>query len=66
MAELLAAGVGLTAEQGLASPYALVGTAEQIAEDLRERRERYGISYVAIGDDAYEDFAPVVATLAGT
>jgi probable F420-dependent oxidoreductase len=65
-AAAMAAGVGLTPEQGLASPYALVGTPAQICEDLRQRRERYGISYVVIGQDEVEDFAPVVAELAGT
>jgi probable F420-dependent oxidoreductase len=66
MAELLAAGFGLTPEQGLASPYALVGTTAQIAEDLRERRERFGVSYVTVDQDVIGDFAPVVAELAGT
>jgi probable F420-dependent oxidoreductase len=66
MAEALSAGVGLTVEEGLASPYALVGSPAQIAEDLRERRERFGISYIAVGQEVIEDFAPVVAELAGT
>lgn len=65
-AEALAAGVGLTPEQGLASPLALVGNPSQIAEDLRHRRERFGFSYVVVGQDQYEAFAPVVAELAGT
>ena len=65
-AEALAPGLGLTAEEGLASPYALVGTAAQICEDLRARRERFGINYVVVGQDEMEDFAPVVAELAGT
>ncbi|MGI9596542.1 MAG: TIGR03621 family F420-dependent LLM class oxidoreductase [Acidimicrobiales bacterium] len=65
-AEALAAGVGLTVEQGLASPLALVGNPAQIAEDLRQRRERFGFSYVVVGQDQYEAFAPVVAELAGT
>ena len=65
-AEAIAGGLGLTAEQGLASPFALVGTPAQIAEDLRERRERYGLSYVVIGQEIVDEFAPVVAELAGT
>jgi len=66
VAEMLAGGFGLTAEQGLQTPFALVGTPAQIAEDLRERRERFGINYVVVGQDEVEDFAPVVAELAGT
>ena len=65
-AEALAAGLGLTPEDGLASPLALVGTPAQIAEDLRERRERYGFSYIVVAVDEYEAFAPVVAELVGT
>ena len=65
-AEALAAGVGLTPAQGLASPLALVGTPAQIAEDLRERRQRFGFSYIVVGQDQYEAFAPVVEELAGT
>lgn len=66
MAEAMAAGVGLTAEQGLESPLAMVGNPAQIAEDLRKRRERFGFSYIVVGQDQYEAFAPVVAELAGT
>jgi probable F420-dependent oxidoreductase len=65
-AEALAAGVGMTVEEGLESPLALVGNPAQIAEDLRKRREQLGFSYVVVGQDQYEAFAPVVAELAGT
>lgn len=65
-ADALAGGVGLTADEALASPLGLIGTAEQITETLIERREAYGFSYVVVGDDQYEAFAPVVAKLAGT
>lgn len=48
------------------SPHFLVGTAAQITDDLRRRRERWGISYwtLAPGNDITA-FAPVVAALAG-
>ena len=65
-AEAMAPALGLTAEQALASPLALVGTPQQIADDLIERRERFGFSYIGLGPDEMEDFAPVVAQLAGT
>jgi probable F420-dependent oxidoreductase len=58
---------GLSADDVLASPHALIGTPEQVAEDLRQRREEYGISYVVINTsvEAHIDgFAPVVALLA--
>ncbi|MGQ0616805.1 MAG: TIGR03621 family F420-dependent LLM class oxidoreductase [Acidimicrobiia bacterium] len=65
-AELLAGGFGLTPEQALASPHALVGTLAQIRDDLIERRERSGISYIGVSADAAEDLAPLVAELTGT
>ena len=62
----MAGGMGLTVDQALASPLALVGNASQMAADLVERRERYGFSYIGVGPDEMEAFAPVVAELAGT
>jgi probable F420-dependent oxidoreductase len=64
-AQAFADGFGISVEDGLGSPLALVGTPSQIAEDLRERRERYGFSYVVVAADEFEAFAPVVAELAG-
>jgi probable F420-dependent oxidoreductase len=48
------------------TPFALVGPAPKLIDDLRARRERWGFSYVLVGQDEFEDFAPVVAALAGT
>lgn len=48
------------------SPYALIGSVDQIADDLVARREEFGFSYVIVGGDEADDFAPVVARLAGT
>jgi probable F420-dependent oxidoreductase len=47
----------------LESPFVLIGPVPELAEQLLERRERLGISYVAVFDDAIEDFASVVHTL---
>ncbi|MBG7606196.1 MAG: TIGR03621 family F420-dependent LLM class oxidoreductase [Actinobacteria bacterium] len=47
------------------SPFALIGSPKKIAEDLVARREQYGFSYIIVGSDDIEDFAPVVAELAG-
>jgi probable F420-dependent oxidoreductase len=47
------------------SPFALIGTPAQLVEDLLRRRERWGMSYVIVGADDVESFAPVVAELAG-
>ena len=56
---------GLTVEQVLASPDYLLGTVEQITEQLVTQREHYGISRVTVYQNALEEFAPVVAQLAG-
>jgi probable F420-dependent oxidoreductase len=57
---------GWSREAMLTTPHALIGTIEQIVEDLQERRERYGISYLTVHAGALDAFSPVVARLAGT
>jgi probable F420-dependent oxidoreductase len=66
-AEELATGrwARLTPDEILASPFALVGTADQMVDDLRARRERWGISYVMTHEPFMDALAPVVARLAG-
>jgi len=58
--------MGMDAGTLLASPHTMVGSAEQIADELVEQRERWQGSYVTVQSDALEAFAPVVAALAGT
>lgn len=48
------------------SPFALIGPADKIVDDLNERRQRWGFSYVIVGQQDIEPCAPVVAALAGT
>jgi alkanesulfonate monooxygenase SsuD/methylene tetrahydromethanopterin reductase-like flavin-dependent oxidoreductase (luciferase family) len=48
------------------SPFALVGPTSKIIDDLQERRERWGFSYVIVGQNDVDAFAPVVAALSGT
>jgi hypothetical protein len=57
---------GLSPEAALESPFLLLGTPDQIAEDLVSRRDRFGISYVVVFGAAMEALAPVVTRLAGT
>jgi probable F420-dependent oxidoreductase len=47
------------------TPFALIGPPSKIVEDLLERRERWGFSYIIVGAGDVESFAPVVAELAG-
>ena len=53
----------LSVDDVLSSPYGLIGTATQIAEQLRERRERLGISYITVFEKNLDAMAEVIATL---
>jgi probable F420-dependent oxidoreductase len=64
--DALAGGFGLTPAQARETPHALCGSVEQIADDLVERRDRFGISAIGVSVDVLHDLAPVVARLAGT
>lgn len=55
----------LSPEDALGSPFLLLGTHDEIAADLLERRERFGISYVVVFGPAMEALAPVVELLRG-
>jgi probable F420-dependent oxidoreductase len=63
--ELTARWTQLSADDILRSPYVLIGTVDQMVEDLQARRERWGISYYVVREPDLDDFAPVVARLAG-
>ncbi len=62
----IASAVGAESSMIEASPFALIGPPQQLVEDLLARRERWGFSYVIVGADDVEPFAPVVAALSGT
>ena len=66
VAAALATGFGAEARDVLEMPHFLIGTVDQLIDDLRDRRERYGFSFVVVPGDAAEAFAPVVAQLSGT
>jgi probable F420-dependent oxidoreductase len=58
---------GLSIAEMLESPYLLFGTINQIIEQIQERRERYGISYLTFYSEDHLDIcAPIVARLSGT
>jgi probable F420-dependent oxidoreductase len=57
---------GISVEQVWEMPAVFVGSIEQIVEDMRARRERYGFSYFVISDHDLAAAAPIVARLAGT
>lgn len=57
--------MGMEPEDLLQIPHVLIGSVDQIVEDLEKRREKYGFSHVIIPGDAADDLAPVVERLAG-
>ena len=65
-ADALAPALGISPADALESPHALCGTVEQIADDLRARRERLGIASIGLSLDALDAMAPVISLLAGT
>lgn len=66
LAEAMAPGFGVSADEALTSGAVLAGSVDEVCDTLVRRREEWGVSYVVLGDDQYEQFAPVVARLAGS
>lgn len=66
MAELMAPGLGLTPAEAREVPIVLVGSTDEICDQLVERRARWGLSYWVVHDHEMDAFAPVVERLAGT
>ncbi len=66
MFDALAGGFGMTPEQAAGSPHALCGTIDEIAEDLQERRDRFGLSSIGLSASSLDDLAPLIDRLAGT
>jgi probable F420-dependent oxidoreductase len=65
VAQAFAPRTGIEPKDLLEVPHFMIGTIDQIVEDLQKRRERYGISHVVVPGDAADDLAPVVERLAG-
>jgi hypothetical protein len=66
VAKAIAPGFGISEQQAREVPIALVGSVEQICDQLVERRERWGLSYWVVHDAEMEAFAGVIDRLAGT
>jgi probable F420-dependent oxidoreductase len=63
--EAMAKRFGVAADEFATHPHALIGTVDEVCATLTDRRRRYGISYVTVAQRHLEEFAPVVAALAG-
>jgi probable F420-dependent oxidoreductase len=58
--------LGLPGEDALELPIVLLGTPDELCEQLLKRRERWGFTNIVVPGEAMEPFAPVVAQLAGS
>lgn len=56
----------LPVDEAAEVPLALIGTVDEIVEQLKARRQRWAMSYWVVHEAEIESFAPVVAALAGT
>jgi len=65
-AKQVAERFGMSQQDALDSPYFLLGSQEQIADQLRHNRERFGISYLILPMRTVDAMMPVVQKLAGT
>jgi probable F420-dependent oxidoreductase len=56
-------GPGLTADELLETPFLLIGTVDEMAEQLVRHRDRFGFSYITVHEPYLEAFAPVIERL---
>ncbi|UED87480.1 TIGR03621 family F420-dependent LLM class oxidoreductase [Streptomyces profundus] len=56
----------LTVDEVRHAPVLLIGTVDEIIAEVREMRERWGISYISVLEPFIDSFAPVVEALRGT
>ena len=61
----LAARVKASVTSLVKTPFFLYGSRASLVEELLERRDRLGVSYIALPGDAMRAFAPIVADLRG-
>jgi probable F420-dependent oxidoreductase len=56
-------GTDMTVDEVLETPFLLIGTFDEMAEQLVRNRERYGFTYLTVHDPYMEVFAPVIERL---
>jgi probable F420-dependent oxidoreductase len=65
LARGMASAFGVSEDVALETPAALVGTLEEIVDEVQRRRDRWQMSYVVVDENFLDPFAPVVDRLAG-
>jgi alkanesulfonate monooxygenase SsuD/methylene tetrahydromethanopterin reductase-like flavin-dependent oxidoreductase (luciferase family) len=56
-------GATMLLDELLETPYVLIGTLDEMADQLRAHRQRYGYSHVTVHGPYMETFAPVMSAL---
>jgi len=64
-AEPLAKEYEMDTEQVFETPLLLIGSVDQIAQTLQQRRERFGLSYITVFEKDLENLAKVIGRLRG-
>ena len=64
-AEAMAPAFDATAADLLGSGAALFGSIPEMIDTLEQRRGEWGVSYIVVGNDFFEQFAPVLDALNG-
>jgi probable F420-dependent oxidoreductase len=64
--DAMAPAFGIEPADALHVPGILLGTLDEMVEELQWRREEYGITYWSIESDSWEALGPVVSKLSGT
>jgi probable F420-dependent oxidoreductase len=57
-------GGAMTVDEALQTPFLLIGTVDEMADQLRLHREHYGFSYITVHEPYMQAFAGVIAGLA--
>jgi probable F420-dependent oxidoreductase len=65
IARAMASAFGTDVDVALETPAALVGTLDEIVDEVQRRRDRWQMNYVVVDEDFLEVFAPVVERLNG-
>jgi probable F420-dependent oxidoreductase len=66
IAEAMAPAFGIEPAEALHVPGVLLGTLDEMVDELQWRRHEYGISYWSIESEAWAELGPVVQKLAGS
>lgn len=56
-------GPAMSVEETLETPFLLIGTVDEMAEQVARNRERYGFTYLTVHEPYLEAFAPVIDRL---